>query len=374
MKITPVKKSEYASVMRFLENVYGFSRNQFALTFPQIWREETFDADNTLAIREKGKIVSFLRIFPLRFMLGRATLYAGGIGAVATDPECRGKGFMSILMQEAIRKMKEYGYAVSILGGDRHRYGNFGYENHGHCISVTVEARGLTKTGITLPSVKQYFGEDAVLSRIMDAYNSHPCRAERTKKFFQSAYEKNGIAIYYAGSSRTFGYLAATSWGVPGGISEFGGNPCTVLGIAAYLNRRFEMHSFTLTYPDFSSVPDIIVKSACSWTTAPAGMLKILNLKKTIEEYAEEIGPLFPEGISLTLSTAEQTVGMEKKNGVFRIINNEIGPSIILDERALVRLLFGLPSSLPSGISPETKALLKSIFPLPFLYWPLDRI
>ncbi len=374
MKITPVKKSEYGDVMRFLENVYGFSRGQFALNYPQAWREENFDAANTLGIREKGKLVSFVRVFPLRFIFGRATLSAGGIGAVATAPECRGRGHMSVLMEEAVRKMKRDGYAVSILGGDRYRYGNFGYENHGHTVFVTISSRGLAKSGVPAVAVKHYFGEDVVLTRIMNAYQSHPCRAERTRSGFRARYERSGIAVYYAGSAREFGYLIVPPWGAPGGVLEFGGCPETVLGIAAHLAGRFSIESFTLEYPDFQSVPAAVLKAAWSWTTGPSGMLKILHLKKTLESYAGEIGPLFPDGAALTLSTVEETVGLEKKSRMLRVTAGGSGPAVVLDERQLVRLLFGLPGSLPPGVVPETRGVLKSIFPLPFLYWPLDRV
>ena len=121
-KIRLLKKKEYQKTMRFLENAYGHSYNHFAYAYPSLMREENFSPENISVITEDNKIVSLIRLFPLDLIVGENKIKTGGIGSVATDPEVRGKGYMVKLLNYNIKRMKEEGYALSVLGGDRYRY------------------------------------------------------------------------------------------------------------------------------------------------------------------------------------------------------------------------------------------------------------
>ena len=59
---------------------------------------------------------------------GSSPLRMGGIGNVCTHPEARGKGYATLMMEDAVRYMTEAGYPISCLFSDvgnrfYHRFG-----------------------------------------------------------------------------------------------------------------------------------------------------------------------------------------------------------------------------------------------------------
>lgn len=120
-----VKKKEFDKLMRSLERVYGHPKGFFPLHYPTVWGRETADLENRFIIKEGGKIVSHVGLFPLKVKVGKEIAKVGGIGGVATLPEWRGKGLMTKLLNHTIKKMEKENYPFSVLWGDRQRYGNF---------------------------------------------------------------------------------------------------------------------------------------------------------------------------------------------------------------------------------------------------------
>jgi len=276
-------------------------------------------------------------------------------------------------MNEAIRKMARDGYAVSALGGDRHRYNYFGYENAGQFLSLFVDTRGLEKAGIETLPVRRYAGEQAVLRDMARCYRAHNFRLERTPADFAALLQKLGTAVYHAGAGAKFAYAAIPQESRGSQVVEFGGDNRTLLGILKYLGGRFG-GAASLGYPDFASIPPEIIKCSSGWGMNLCGMLKVINLRKALEAYRELLDETFPEGGAVTLQAPEATVCLKKEKGILHIGEGRVGDVLVLTEPELVRLLFGLAFCPPSATKPETGLLLKAIFPLPFFWWPLDHI
>ena len=192
MKIENAKLSQYNEVKQFLEDAYGSSRDSFPQRWPQFWKEEYTDFRNVFLIRENNKIVSLVRVFPLEFQLKGMTIKSAGIGNVATLYPHRGKGYMSKLLNEVLIQIKKDKFPISILWGDRHRYGFFGYEKCGSCVKLSVNARGIKKLGIKPAEAERFFGDKIILEKIINLYNANSYRRERTIKDFETIY----IAFY----------------------------------------------------------------------------------------------------------------------------------------------------------------------------------
>jgi hypothetical protein len=69
----------------------------------------------------------------------------GGIGGVATLRSERGKGHMTRLLYRVIEEMRERGYCLSWLAGDRQRYNAFGWERAGMTYEVVFSLRSLDR-------------------------------------------------------------------------------------------------------------------------------------------------------------------------------------------------------------------------------------
>ena len=90
-----------------------------------------------------GKIKALVATRIIDVNVGGKTLRYGLIGNVSVHPYSRGEGHMKHLMAMAKDDAKERGVDVLVLGGQRQRYGYFGYELGGTVYSYTV-----TKTNL----------------------------------------------------------------------------------------------------------------------------------------------------------------------------------------------------------------------------------
>ncbi|RKY31455.1 MAG: hypothetical protein DRP67_02575 [Candidatus Omnitrophota bacterium] len=372
MEIVRAKREEYQKIQRFLEDAYGHFHNFFPLSYPQGWKEENTQFENIYLIKEKGEILSLVRIFPLSLVQNGIEIKVGGIGAVSTSFYHRGKGYMSILMEKAIKDMEEQGYQISVLWGDRHRYKNFGYEVGGKEIELIISRRGLDKCNVGSVKAKRYLGQDEVLLKIIESYNSHLFRKKREREEFYMIYKKIGVLTYYAEEGKSFAYVSFRSGKEGVSVEEFGGEPELILRILRFLSERFATQQFILIFPDYSLIPQPFIKAMSFWREKPNCMVKIIDLKATLERYARTIENEFPEG-EITLQIKGKKPVTLKKEGDRLLIEEREGENLILlDEIDMAKLLFSSPEwfNLPDKI----KRIVKIVFPLKLFIWPFDHI
>ena len=134
------------------KTVFG-DTDAFINTFFEI----AFSPDRCRFIEENGKIVSALYWFDCEYDGGKLAY----IYAVATDPNHRGKGLASQLMQETHAHLKVLGYAGTVLkpaNGLFPFYEKLGYVTSGYIRRFTAEA------GIPL-ALKELSAEDYCLLR-----------------------------------------------------------------------------------------------------------------------------------------------------------------------------------------------------------------
>ncbi|HOK55728.1 MAG TPA: GNAT family N-acetyltransferase [bacterium] len=373
MEIKNPSKQDYERIIRFLEDVYGHFYNLFPLSYPQAWKEKNTDFNNILIIEEKNKLCSLVRIFPLTLIQKNIKIKFAGIGAVSTDYEERGKGYMSILLNEVIKKMEKEGYPLSILWGDRHRYINFGYENSGKVINITITTRGFEKGKISSVRTKRYLGEKEILLKIIDTYNRKNYRVERDFDYFNEIYKKMFISLYYSEENGKFSYVVINEQGSETKVYEFGGEPDIILGILRYLSERFGKSRFYLEFPNFEEIPDIIFKTCSNWNISNTGMIKIVSLKKTIETFLPLIEENFPEGEEIVFEIEnKEKVGIKKENGEIKFIQE--GKNVLkLREEEMARLFFNL-SDIGVNIDDKLRRICKTFLPFDLFFPALDHI
>ncbi|MCL5674455.1 MAG: GNAT family N-acetyltransferase [Candidatus Omnitrophica bacterium] len=371
MKTLRAKKTGYDEIQRFLEEAYGHSYNFFPNNYPHVWTKDTIQYENTFIIKEDGRIASLVRLFPLKLLINGVKIKVGGIGGVSTLYEHRGKGYMSTLMNAVIEQMKREKYPVSILWGDRHRYKNFGYENAGDSVvEICISARGFEKLKIEPAHAKRYSGEKEILKKIIESYNKHSIRKERSKEEFAGILTRQGFSTYYALKKDGFGYISIQGEFV----AEYGGSPCIILGILKYLNKRFGTGKFLMHFPSYSLIPAEILQITSWWhNKISAGMIKIISLKDILQTYREKFKDRLDNQQEITFSIKEgESVIVKNSNGKIQIEEGKGENHVYLTEQEMVRLLFSSPDWFSTG-GPSFK-ILKNVLPLEIFVWPLDHI
>ncbi|MCL5408893.1 MAG: GNAT family N-acetyltransferase [Candidatus Omnitrophica bacterium] len=368
MNILRAKKDEYDEIQRFIEEVFGRGYNYWAQTYPSVWKKDNTRYENTFIIKEDGKIVSLIRLAPVNMVINNTKIKLGGIGAVSTSYEHRGKGYMSSLMKAMIEEMKKEKYPISILWGDRHRYSNFGYENSGDIVEVCITARGIEKLKVELINAKRFLGQKEILKKIIDIYNKHPIRIERTYEEFKEIFKKQGSLTYYAVEKEKFGYVSIQGEF----IEEYGGSPDIILKIMKYLNKRFGTQQFLMHFPTFSLIPQKILKVASWWHKISVGMIKIISLKDTLQIYQKNFKENLSdrEEITFTIKNGESII-IKKSNGHIQLEEGIGKNQICLSESEMVRLLFSSPDWFPDIPCLKT---LKSICPFETFFWRLNMV
>ena len=75
----------------------------------------------------RQKIATHFGIWNYQMRIGTARVRIGGVGAVATDAQCRHRGYMDQTARASIGAMRELGYDFSILFGINDFYHRFGF-------------------------------------------------------------------------------------------------------------------------------------------------------------------------------------------------------------------------------------------------------
>ena len=142
MKIETLTKKDYNEVTDLMNRVFTIQNGMdmdFEKELPKMCVPDDEHMNKYVAIRENGKIVASVGIYPLKTNVCGIPLLFSTVGNVVTDECARGKGYMNTLMSEAMKKLDSLKIDASRLGGNRQRYNRFGYELSGCVYNFTIE-------------------------------------------------------------------------------------------------------------------------------------------------------------------------------------------------------------------------------------------
>ncbi|MBN1875399.1 MAG: GNAT family N-acetyltransferase [Anaerolineae bacterium] len=150
-KIRTVRVEEFEDFVDFIDRGFGEWKGFFPSIHPHLYQPTPEACSWGYVIEENGKLVAHVGLYPLETVTAGVSLYIGGIGGVTTAPEARGKGYMSQLLYHVIGEMRAQNMPLSWLGGDRQRYGQFGWELAGRVYTLSFSTRALERTGNVTP-------------------------------------------------------------------------------------------------------------------------------------------------------------------------------------------------------------------------------
>lgn len=363
LEIRLLRADEIESLHRFLERSFGHGWGWFYRRRPALARVESM-TNHSLVGLHKGEIVSHVGMYPLPIRSGPVHVMCGGVGSVSTDPDARGKGYMSQMLPAAVEHMTKQGWPVSVLWGDRQRYARFGWERAGALLHITVNRRSLV--GFNKVPI-----EDADLSdpenakRVAALHAQIPYRVERPH--LADMLQASDMRLFIGPD----GYVISTG-SRAGDLTVI--EVCSPTGkeanlIASAMERADANEAMVIMEPVTNSRTGRLLDVAAHWYLESRAMFRILNwpglLRAITPVLAERAKVLAPFSVSITCyySTDDTVETTATINWDGEQLTVKDGPGadkeIRVEARQLVRMIVGTPLVSYDGRDP-----LQHLFPV----------
>jgi GNAT superfamily N-acetyltransferase len=337
--------------------------------YPHVYKPEY--AKRLLLLHDKGHLVGHLAIHPLPIRLEDVTLKVGGLGCVGALPERRGEGIMTTLLSDAIARMRRSGYALSALGGDRQRYGWFGWENAGMVNRYTLSTRYLAKPSRAerVLKIEAYASDPSINRRIRKWGEQHLYWQDRPMADIPLLLKRPRRRTWICREGNRFAYVCIYQRQEnPQGrnIDEAGGDPELVAAILRRLLGRFGQQQISASAGPNPLQLDLFHQYSDHWARHTDCMLKIIDLPMLVQA----LEPLLKRkahraGVSgvyhFKIAGTQQTASLKLRQGRSYTIQ--------LSEQEMVSLFFGIHPLTDRYDDRRWCGVLKHILPLPF-YWP----
>ncbi|MBQ8685052.1 MAG: GNAT family N-acetyltransferase, partial [Clostridia bacterium] len=162
MEIVRLKKENYDELIGLLNLVFTAKNKKemdFEKDLPKMCVRDDEHMGRHFGVFEDGRLVAALGVYLLPVTVAGEKLLFSTVGNIATHPDYQGKGYMNALIERAMQELADIGADASRLGGLRHRYNRFGYENCGRMYQASFNEhnRKCKFNGV---------GEDVVIEKI----------------------------------------------------------------------------------------------------------------------------------------------------------------------------------------------------------------
>lgn len=373
--IARLTAADFEEAMDVLNFSFGFEHpHNFETLLPVLYHPGAEAMSWNWALREEGSIRAIVGVFPLTWKLGDATLRIAGVGGVSCHPRYRKRGFMGQLMRHCVEAMREEGYPLSWLGGQRQRYGYYGYEkcgiNYQLCLSPNNVRHVFGDGDLSIEFRPLEHQDRTHLQGVIGLHDAQPIRGVRPRERFYnmllSWYHKPHIAI--SPDSRMIGYVVANGNGdrITEILAVNEGEP--ELQIAAAWVQQHGEATFDLA-PSNRLLPKLA--AVCGGMSVhSSGNWQIFDWAAALDALLKAQGTLIPltDGAVVIEITDYGKVLLEVAGGSARCIRSDAAPALQTDAFTAMRLLFGpLPPATVLAL-PQAAAALEQWCPLP-LFW-----
>ena len=392
MNITRLQADDYDALLNLLNEAFHEPPGRtFDLMLPAMWERDEEHMSRHVAIKEDGKVLASVGIYPFRVVIGSQELTFATIGNVATSPECQGKGYMSALLKTAVEEAEKMGIDVARLGGLRQRYNRFGFENGGTGYQYTLTRRNLQEYYDGNLSHGEYLEQNMtfqkltmedkeLLSFCFELHQQAPMYVDRQnlRRFFKtlSAW-KSEVWVAFSADGQPVGYLCAA----PGKqeVSEHRGlTPELEYRMLCQWIRAAEVEEIHFSTAPWEVALNTAAGKICeNWTVGITSHYQPFHWQKLMNallELKSQYSPI-PEG-QFTLEIENYGVlAFEGKK--CRLVAPEEAHEIDLKLSHLdaVRFLIGaLPTISVFEVPEHCRAYVSQTFPLPLWWCGQDRV
>ncbi|MGF7049657.1 GNAT superfamily N-acetyltransferase [Paenibacillus sp. DS2015] len=134
-----IQDHELGQAVTLVEDVFCTEGDRYMeSSFPSLFRPGISHSYG--AFDEQGKIVSFMGMVPVMIKSLNASLFAFSMGAVCTDPQYRGQGIASKLLDLCQQHAREAGASLLFISGERSLYTRVGSVHFGKSRKFVIDA------------------------------------------------------------------------------------------------------------------------------------------------------------------------------------------------------------------------------------------
>ena len=264
----------------------GKRPHDFEKLLPKVYAHPGFADLHAVAVKD-GRLRAAIAMLPVTLCYGDGSLLqAGYVGSVAVHAKCRGEGHMKALMQMQIDRAIARGYDFLALGGQRQRYGYFGFEKGGAALSFELNEANLRHAladadGDSILLRPLTDAEDPALPGIAALHESQPCFCRREPQLLLDTLRSYGAAAY-AVEDRATGALLGSLCAQDSRIFELTLTDEELCG--PVLRRWGQEHAgFTVAVWDGQAEQAAFLQSVAEdYTLADAEMLRVLNWPRVL--------------------------------------------------------------------------------------------
>jgi hypothetical protein len=287
---------------------------------------------------------------------------------------------MTRLLKESIKFMKEEGYVLSDLGGDRIRYRRFGWEIAGRCCKYTINRRSLSRSTPSGFEVEQLSDSRREMADTLTLHNNDGFGLLRDESIHDILLHRLGNLTLIAWRDGEIDAYAVANIDDEKTISinEVAGGGTGIECIIHHLFLR-QPEGIVFRLPFQHPLNESIRSISSGWAMEAWRQLKILDLVGVLEGFSRQIEarvsllePRHDQSIRLCIggeeTAAELTFG---PGGVDMDETRGRGDTIMLPEQDMVLLLFGSCNPHLHSVLPP---ILASILPLDLYIWKNEGV
>ncbi len=313
-------------------------------------------------IKRDGRVVANVGCVFDTLIVGDAELPSAGITGVATDFRHRGEGYMSQLLEFWLDRMDERGVVLSELGGDRKRYGRFGWEVAGRDRYYRITDRSFVDRpdrdeDVAHSSrdeyVERYDGSDEAIAFVTELYRTKRLRVKRDRDAFRTRLGRSNLETVTYTESGAEAYLTFSRGHRGGWIYEVAGSERGVRVLLAHVfdvfgpeTLRCRLHPSDPLNALFGA-PDV----SSRWRTVPHRSVNIRDLPALLEAFSGQLARRWNRiggeagTLVLGIASEDNPVAMVWSDDGVTAGPTDDEPDLELDRLAMTRLLFGYPET-----------------------------
>ena len=376
-------KEDYEQLMDMLDDVFFFEdeepKRDFRSLLPKLYKEKYDPCYNNFVIKYGDAIKGAVGLFPFDFMVCGSRIRVAGIGNVACTRDSRGNGHMTKCLDAALESAIQDGADISMLGGDRQRYGYFGYEPMGVNIRFRMTDRSLKLSGIDMDyecdAVEVEEGDSARIEKIQNLLRSlpfYPLRDDGKIIDILCSWSNKAYAVEENGEFK--GYFTLSPEGNIGEFIPVKAEEWYKLVLCAM--RLSGKNEFHISTPEFNPELAREFNKACAGVhISHVESMCVFNYKNVIEAFMKlkaQYCNLADGKVTLLIhgKRCDEKLEISVKDNEVCVCESENEPDLELEHREAQRLIASVYSERRGELKPEIAAW----FPIPIYCYGADSV
>jgi predicted GNAT family N-acyltransferase len=366
------------------ENIIDFGNYVFSIDFPsllpKLYRSHVETAQYHHLVKEGCRIKAMVGSFPLGLKVCGDYLKIRGIGTVSVHRYSRGSGYMKVLMDDAVKEMKDEGCDLAVLGGQRQRYEYWGFTPCGINLNLNFNTSNIKHIKVDVEDKYEFIeykeARQDDLDKAVFLHDTQPIHAIREKDNFVDICSSWSSKLIFIYNNREFsGYICASSNGEK--ISEIVlSNPAEIDKVIVSYMKYYNLNNGNVVMHLHRPEEFMKLSRVCeNYSINNSANIFIINYKTVIKAFMNlknTFSPL-PEGILILNVEERGRYRIEVKNGVVTVEDTDIPYDISLPHLEASALLFSHSSFINAAYN-LTFPFVKAWFPLPLFYPEIDNV